>query len=69
MSYYFRMKEDNVSQRNKELRAIMRTIIMIQKFSWKWEEMSGEAEVISSFSLAIMHLWAGTEHSMGTADQ
>lgn len=42
---------------------------MIQKFSWKWEEMSGEAEVISSFSLAIMHLWAGTEHSMGTADQ
>lgn len=29
MSYYFRMKEDNVSQGNKELRAIMRTIIMI----------------------------------------
>lgn len=26
---YFRMKEDNVSQGNKELRAIMRTIIMI----------------------------------------
>lgn len=31
--------------------------------------MSGEAEVISSLSLAIMHLRAGTEHSMGTADQ